>query len=331
GHLGFYNENMFPSMDFEEGDKYFVRPMNCPFHIAIYKSKLRSYRELPIRYCELGADYRYERSGVLHGLLRVRGFTMDDAHIFCTPDQMLNEIVGVYKFSLGILRSFGFEDFGIYLSTKPEHSVGEEERWEKATEALRTALDKVGLPWKIDEGGGAFYGPKIDIKVKDALGREWQTTTVQFDFNEPERFNIYYIDENGDKAKPYMVHRALLGSLERFFACLIEHYAGNFPVWLAPVQAVVIPVSEKFSDYARAVRTRLLKSGVRAEINDRPETMGYRIREAEKAKVPYMLIVGEREVSSNSVSLRGHSIGDLGSMSIENIIVKLNKEGNLPE
>ncbi len=330
GHLGFYNDNMFPSMSFEEGEQYFVRPMNCPFHIAIYKNKLRSYRDLPIRYCELGADYRYERSGVLHGLLRVRGFTMDDAHIFCRPDQMIDEVVGVYEFSLNILRSFGFKDFGIYLSTRPEHFVGDEDRWANATEALVAALQKVGLPFKTDVGGGAFYGPKIDIKVRDALGREWQTTTVQFDFNEPERFGLNYIGENGEKTQPYMVHRALLGSLERFFACLVEHYAGNFPMWLAPLQAKVIPVSEKFQAYAEIVHKRLLKAGLRSEIDNRPETMGYRIREAETAKVPYMLIVGEREEASGSASLRSHSDGDLGSMPIEKIIDRLNSESQPP-
>ncbi|HHS49863.1 MAG TPA: threonine--tRNA ligase [candidate division Zixibacteria bacterium] len=330
GHLGFYNDNMYPPMIFEEGEQYFVRPMNCPFHIAIYRTQLRSYRDLPIRYCELGNDYRYERSGVLHGLLRVRGFTMDDAHIFCTPEQMIDEATGVYEFSLGMLRAFGFKEFGIYLSTRPEKFVGEVERWEKATEALEIALERVGLPWKVDDGGGAFYGPKIDIKVRDAIGREWQTTTVQFDFNEPERFDIYYIDENGEKAKPYMVHRALLGSLERFFACLVEHYAGNFPMWLAPVQAVVIPVSEKFAEYAKSVHQKLLKAQIRASLDNRPETIGYRIREAETSKVPFMLIVGERETESNSASLRSHADGDLGSMSLEEIIDKFNMEKNPP-
>ncbi|MCD6502206.1 threonine--tRNA ligase, partial [bacterium] len=312
GHLDFYNENMYPSMSFEEGEKYYVRPMNCPFHIAIYNSKHHSYRDLPIRYSELGADYRYERSGVLHGLLRVRGFTMDDAHIFCTPDQMIDEIVGVYKFSLDMLRSFGFSEFGIYLSTKPEKSVGNDAQWEHATEGLVKALEEVGLPYEIDEGGGAFYGPKIDIKVRDALGREWQTTTVQFDFNEPERFDIFYIDEKGEKRRPYMVHRALLGSLERFFACLIEHYAGNFPLWLAPLQAVVIPVSEKTSEYAARLRTKLKSAGIRIDLDDRPETIGYRIRDAETKKIPYMLIVGEKEKNEGSVGLRKHGEGDLG-------------------
>jgi len=331
GHLGFYNENMYPSMEFEEGGAYYVRPMNCPFHIAIYNSQLRSYRDLPIRYCELGADYRYERSGVLHGLLRVRGFTMDDAHIFCTPDQMLDEIMKVYEFSLDMLRSFGFEEFGIYLSTQPEKSVGSDDWWEEATVALREALDKKGLPYKIDEGGGAFYGPKIDIKVKDALGREWQTSTIQFDFNEPERFDITYINENGEKARPFMVHRALLGSLERFFACLIENYGGNFPMWLAPVQAAVIPVSEKFGDYAAEVAVRLRAEGLRTELDIRPETMGYRIRDAEKNKIPYMLIVGGREEESKAASLRSHAEGDLGPQPLDDIIARLATEGKQPK
>jgi len=327
GHLDFYTENMYPSMAFEEGEDYYVRPMNCPFHIAIYKSQLRSYRDLPIRYCELGADYRYERSGVLQGLLRVRGFTMDDAHIFCTPEQMLDEVFKVYSFSLSIMRDFGFEDFGIYLSTRPEKFVGEEKRWDEATDALRKALDKMGLPYKADEGGGAFYGPKIDVKVKDALGREWQTTTVQFDFNEPERFDIAYIDDNGERKKQYMVHRALLGSIERFFACLLEHYAGNFPMWLAPTQAVVMPISEKYTSYARSVHEKLLSADIRAKLDDRPETIAYRIRDAETQKIPYMLIVGEREETSGMASLRSHSEGDLGSMSLENVIEKLSAEG----
>ncbi len=331
GHLGFYTENMYPSMEFEEGGAYYVRPMNCPFHIAIYNSQLRSYRDLPIRYCELGADYRYERSGVLHGLLRVRGFTMDDAHIFCTPDQMVDEILRVYNFSLDILQSFGFEEFGIYLSTRPAKSVGEDDWWEKATAAIREALDKKGLPYKIDEGGGAFYGPKIDIKVKDAIGREWQTSTVQFDFNEPDRFDITYIDEKGEKARPFMVHRALLGSLERFFACLLENYGGNFPMWLAPVQAVVIPVSEKFDDYAKEVYSKLRRQHIRVELDNRPETMGYRIRSAETGKVPYMLIVGGREEESGSASLRSHADGDLGAMPIEKIIEKLTAESKPPK
>ncbi len=330
GHLGFYNENMYPAMEFEEGSAYFVRPMNCPFHIAIYNSRLRSYRELPIRYSELGADYRYERSGVLHGLLRVRGFTMDDAHIFCTPDQILDEIMKVYIFSLDILRAFGFEEFGIYLSTRPEKYVGEKALWDRATEALKTALDKMGLPYKIDEGGGAFYGPKIDIKVKDALGREWQTTTIQFDFNEPERFDITYIDEDSHKKRPFMVHRALLGSLERFFACLVEHYAGNFPMWLAPVQSVVIPVSEKYADYGEEIVKMLFSRGIRIELDNRPETMGYRIREAETNKIPYMLIVGERERTAKSASLRSHGEGDLGSISLDEIISRFERESRPP-
>ena len=331
GHLDFYNENIYPSMTFEEGEKYYIRPMNCPFHIAIYNNKLHSYRDLPIRYSELGADYRYERSGVLHGLLRVRGFTMDDAHIFCTPDQMIDEVIGVYKFSLDMLRSFGFEEFGIYLSTQPEKFVGDSDRWERATEGLTKALEEVGLPWKIDEGGGAFYGPKIDIKVRDALGREWQTTTVQFDFNEPERFDMFYVDENGEKVKPYMVHRALLGSLERFFACLIEHYAGNFPLWLAPVQAVVIPISEKHSDYAAELAKKIETVGIRVKLDNRPETMGYRIREAETQKIPYMLIVGEREEKTKTASLRSHGEGDLGSFSIDDVIEKLIDESKPPD
>jgi len=331
GHLDFYTEGMYPPMAFPEGEDYFVRPMNCPFHIAIYKTHLRSYRDLPIRYCELGADYRYERSGTLQGLLRVRGFTMDDAHIFCTPEQMVDEVFKVYKFSLKLLRSFGFRDFAIYLSTRPDKSVGDVDRWDDATVALREALDKMGLPYKIDDGGGAFYGPKIDLKVKDALGREWQCTTIQFDFNEPERFDISYIDENGNKARPYMVHRALLGSIERFFATLVEYYGGDFPMWLAPVQAVVLPISEKFTEYAREIKDQLFSAGVRITMDDRSETVGYRIREAETHKIPYMLIIGERESENKTASLRSHDKGDLGEMPLETIIDRLISESLPPD
>jgi len=330
GHIDFYDEGMYPPMAFEEGQDYFVRPMNCPFHIAIYKTDLRSYRDLPIKYCELGADYRYERSGVLQGLLRVRGFTMDDAHIFCTPEQMVDEVRKVYEFSLSVLSDFGFKEFGVYLSTRPEKSVGESERWDQATDALEKALKEVGLPYKIDEGGGAFYGPKIDVKVRDALGREWQTTTVQFDFNEPERFDITYIDANGDKARPYMVHRALLGSLERFFACLIEHYAGNLPMWLAPTQVIIIPVSQKIIDYGEKIHRSMLKAGFRSKLDNRPETMGYRIREAEKQKIPYMIIVGEKEAGENKISVRSHNDGDLGVMNVDEFIRRIEEEGLPP-
>lgn len=322
GHLDFYKESMYTGMKVDEQD-YFIKPMNCPFHILIYKSQLRSYRDLPLRWAELGTVYRYEKSGVLHGLLRVRGFTQDDAHIFCTQEQIESEIIEVIRFSTYMWKSFGFEIMNFYLSTKPEKAVGEDELWGKATDSLRIALEKEGLPYKVDEGGGAFYGPKIDIKIKDALGREWQMSTIQFDFNLPERFDMNYIGEDGKEHRPFMVHRALLGSLERFFGVLIEHYGGSFPMWLAPVQAAVIPVSQNFSEYANKVTEELKKSGIRVELDERNEKIGYKIRYWETQKIPYMIIVGEKEVSSNTVSIRQHKKGDLGSSTLPELKEKL--------
>jgi threonyl-tRNA synthetase len=325
GHLGFYSENMYSPMEIE-GQDYYIKPMNCPFHIAIYKSKGRSYRELPFRWAELGTVYRYERSGVLHGLLRVRGFTQDDAHIFCRPDQMPEEIDRVLAFSLHILRSFGFEDFRLYLATRPEKSVGDDERWEAATTALRAAMEKTGLPYEVDEGGGAFYGPKIDIKISDALGREWQCSTIQFDFNLPERFGMTYTAQDGTDQQPYMIHRALLGSLERFFGVLIEHYAGAFPLWLAPVQAVVLPVLPANQEYAGKIYDWLRENGIRAELDARNEKIGYRIREAQLQKVPYMLIVGEKEAAAGQIAVRSRKEGDLGAWDREQFLAKLKEE-----
>ncbi|MDQ3834731.1 MAG: threonine--tRNA ligase [Actinomycetota bacterium] len=303
GHLDFYAENMYSPMDIE-GEDYYAKPMNCPFHIQIFKSRMRSYRDLPKRYAEYGAVYRYERSGVLHGLTRVRGFTQDDAHIFCRPDQVEEEIGDALEFSLFILRTLGLTDFTPYLATRPEKYVGELEDWDRATEALRKAVESHNVPYQVDKGGGAFYGPKIDLKVNDALGREWQLSTIQFDFNLPERFDLEYIGEDGQAHRPYMVHRALLGSMERFFGVLIEHYNGAFPTWLAPVQAVVIPVADRHLPYAREVGARLTSEGFRVEVDGAPMSMQKKIRENAKQKIPYLLIVGDAEEGEGTVNVR---------------------------
>ncbi len=326
GHLGFYRENMYAPMDVD-GEEYFAKPMNCPFHIQIFKSTMRSYRDLPIRYAEYGTVYRYERSGVLHGLTRVRGFTQDDAHIFCRPEQVEGEIRRALDFSLYVLRTFGLTDFKAYLSTRPEKYVGEVEDWDRATEALRLAIEAAGVPYELDEGGGAFYGPKIDLKVNDALGREWQLSTIQFDFNLPERFGLEFIGEDGQPHRPYMVHRALLGSMERFLGVLIEHFAGAFPVWLAPVQAVVIPISaDRHGDYARDVAARLKEAGVRVEVDDRNERMQAKIREAQMQKVPYMLIVGNKEQEADAVAVRQRAGDDLGAIPVADFLARVQAE-----
>ncbi|MCD4828277.1 MAG: threonine--tRNA ligase [Candidatus Cloacimonetes bacterium] len=327
GHLDFYSDSMFAAMDIE-GQEYYVKPMNCPFHIAIYKTSKRSYRELPLRYAEMGSVYRYEKSGVLHGLMRVRGFTVDDAHIICTPGQLDEEVEKLLTFSLGMLRGFGFNDFAFYLATRPEKAVGEPEEWDLATESLRKALEKHEIDFKLDEGGGAFYGPKIDIKIKDSLGRYWQCTTIQFDFNLAERFEMEYIGSDNQPHRPYMIHRALLGSLERFFGVLIEHYAGNFPTWLCPTQVMVIPVSENFKHFAQRKLKALRKEGFRAEIDLRNEKIGYKIRDAEMMKIPYMFILGQREEDTNSVSIRRHGEGDLGQFTLEEAIKKIEADIN---
>jgi threonyl-tRNA synthetase len=306
-----------------EGESYYVKPMNCPFHIQIYRSRLRSYRELPIRYAEFGAVYRYERSGVLHGLTRVRGFTQDDAHIFCRPDQIEDEIIRAVDFSMYILRSFGLTDFKAYLSTRPDKHVGEVAEWDRAIEALRRAIESQGLPYELDEGGGAFYGPKIDLKVNDALGREWQLSTVQFDFNEPERFGLEFIGEDGQPHRPYMVHRALLGSMERFFGVLIEHFGGAFPTWLAPVQATIIPIADRHLEYAESVADALRARGLRPEVDARREKMQAKIRDAQLQKVPYMLVVGDRDQQAGAVSVRDRQQGDLGPMPLREFVDRL--------
>ena len=325
GHLDFYQENMYAPMELDE-QEYYLKPMNCPFHIMIYRSSLRSYRELPLRIGELGTVYRYERSGVMHGLMRVRGFTQDDAHIFCMPEQVETEIGGVLDLTFEILGNFGFSDYQISLSTRPEKYVGDLEMWEHATASLENALDERGLPHDVDEGGGAFYGPKIDIKIKDALGRDWQCTTVQFDFNLPERFDLTFQDNEGNRSRPYMVHRAILGSLERFFGVLIEHYAGAFPLWLAPVQAVVIPIADRHHDYARQVQGELRARGFRAEVDDRGERMNLKIRNAQMQKVPYMLVVGDREQEQEAVGVRQRELGDLGAMAVAELAGRMQEE-----
>ncbi len=322
GHLDWYQENMYAPLDIE-GQQYYLKPMNCPFHVQIYKSQIRSYRDLPLRFAEWGTVYRYERSGVLHGLLRVRGFTQDDAHLFCRPDQMPQEIDRVLHFSLNILRAFGFKEFQAYLSTRnPEKAAGIPEQWEAPTEALRQALIRAEVPFQIDEGEATFYGPKIDIKVKDALGREWQLSTIQFDFTLPERFDLSYIGDDGQEHRPYMIHRALLGSMERFMGVLIEHFAGAFPVWLAPVQAVLIPIADRHLPYAQQVAENLKTAGMRAQVDERSERMNAKIRDAQTQKIPYMLVVGDREVENDQVALRLRSGENPGAMSLEEFLAR---------
>ncbi len=325
GHWDFYRDGMYSPMVIDEVE-YELKPMNCPFHITIYKSKMRSYRDLPVRWAELGTVYRYERSGVLHGLMRVRGFTQDDAHIFCRPDQLENEIFKVLDFTLFILRTFGFKEYDIYLSTQPAKFVGTEENWERATGALKGALEKKGLAYKLDPGEGVFYGPKIDIKIKDVLGRAWQCTTIQVDFNLPERFDVEYIGEDGAAHQPIMVHRALMGSLERFFGVLIEHYAGAFPVWLAPVQAAVCTITTRQNEYAEKVVEELRAAGVRATADVRNEKIGYKIREATMQKVPYILVVGDKEVEVGTVAVRLRDGKDLGPMPVAGFIEKVSED-----
>jgi threonyl-tRNA synthetase len=306
--------------------EYYLKPMNCPFHLLAYKSRIRSYRELPLRWAELGTVYRYERSGVLSGLMRVRGFTQDDAHIICTPEQMNSEISEVLRFSLYMLHTFGFKDFQVYLSTRPKDAVGEPERWEEAQKALRRVIEENKLPFKVDEGGGAFYGPKIDIKINDALGREWQATTIQFDFNEPERFDMTYAGADGKEHRPYMIHRALLGSWERFFGLLIEHYAGAFPTWLCPVQVKVIPISDRHNEAAQKAAAAMKARGIWVEVDDRSERMNQKIRQAQMEKVPYMVVIGDKEAADNTVSVRKRSGEQLPVQPLADFIEMLTAE-----
>lgn len=325
GHLEFFKENMFSNIDMDNQD-YYLKPMNCPFHILYYNSNLRSYRDLPMRVGEIGTVYRYERGGVLHGLTRVRGLTQDDAHIFCSPDQIDSEINGVLDLTFHLLSSFGLNDYELMLSTRPDKAVGDDDQWELATNALRQTLVNRGLEFGIDEGGGAFYGPKIDINIRDAIGREWQCTTIQFDFNLPERFGLTYIGDDGSEHRPYMVHRALLGSLERFMGLLIEHYGGAFPTWLAPTQVEIIPIAERHIEYGNQLLNKLEENGIRANIDDRNERMNSKIRDAQVQKIPYMFVIGDREIESDEVSVRLRSGENLGSVSIGKIMDSISEE-----
>ena len=325
GHLGFYSENMYAPMEIDE-QRYYIKPMNCPFHIQIYQNRKRSYRELPLRWAELGTVYRYERVGVLHGLMRVRGVTQDDAHIYCTEEQVEQEVRDCVRFAIAMWRAFGFEDITAYLATRPEKAVGDPARWELAQRSLEAALKAENIPFEMDEGGGAFYGPKIDLKTRDAIGRQWQMSTVQFDFNLPDRFDMTYTGPDGQDHRPYMVHRALLGSLERFFGILIEHYAGAFPLWLAPVQAVLIPVTDKQTAAAEEVAAKLRAKDFRVQVDERPEKMGAKIRDAQMQKIPYMLVMGGREIENGTVSVRSRVAGDQGAMPLEAFSEKLDAE-----
>ncbi len=322
GHLDFYNENMYTSIKVDEQD-YFIKPMNCPFHLMVYKNQPQSYRQLPMRLAELGTVYRYERSGVLHGLMRVRGFTQDDAHIICTPEQVESEIMNVMHLCLDMLKTFGFDKIKVYLSTRPkEKYVGDLESWAKAENALRDAIEHLNLPYEVDEGGGAFYGPKIDVKIEDAIGREWQCSTVQFDFNLPERFDMTYIGSDGQKHRPYMVHRALLGSIERFFGILVEHYVGRFPTWLAPVQVKLLSVNTEVHAYCEAVAKQLSEAGVRVELDLGSDKIGYKIRQGIAEKVPYLAVIGKREAEANQLAVRTYQT-DLGTCSAAELIDKV--------
>ncbi len=325
GHLDFYRDGMYAAMNIDEME-YFIKPMNCPFHVEIYKSGLRSYRELPLRWAELGTVYRYEKAGTLHGLFRVRGFTQDDAHIFCTIEQIEDEVKEVIRFCNFIWKTFGFTEVKAYLSTRPEKAVGEEARWEQATRSLEAAIQAEGLPYEIDEGGGAFYGPKIDLQVKDAIGREWQTSTIQFDFNLPERFDLKYIGTDGEPHRPYMVHRALFGSIERFFGILTEHYAGGFPVWLAPEQVRVLPLSDDQLAYADEVLATLRAHEIRATIDKKQDKLNGKVKKAQLDKVPYMLIIGGKEQENNQVAVRHRLRGMKGACDLDVFIDQLKQE-----
>ncbi len=325
GHWEFYRDYLYSPMEVE-GQQYIIKPMNCLGHIMIYKSQLRSYRDLPLRYAELGTVYRYERTGVLHGLARVRGFTQDDAHIFCRLDQTEAEVMGVVELAKFMMSTFGFGDYELLLSTRPEKYAGTIEMWEGATESLRRVLEKLKLPYKLDPGEGVFYGPKIDIKLRDALGHAWQGPTIQVDFNLPQRFNVCYIGADGLEHNVTMIHRTVLGSMERFLACLIEHYGGAFPVWLSPVQAVIIPIADRHIDYAHQVGNELKEEGIRTQVDDRSERMNLKIREAQLNKIPCMIIVGDNEVASSNVSLRLRSGEDIGSQTISQVKAKIRRD-----
>jgi len=330
GHLDFYVDDMFSAMEVDEVS-YQIKPMNCPFHIAIYKAKKRSYRDFPVRWCELGTVYRYERTGALHGLMRVRGFTQDDAHIFCLPEQLENEIFNILDLNLHILKTFGFDKYEIYLSTRPEKYVGSDEHWQQATDALKLALEKKGLAFEIDPGEGVFYGPKIDIKIKDVIGRSWQCSTIQVDFNLPERFEITYTGEDGREHQPIMIHRALMGSLERFFGVLIEHYAGAFPLWLAPVQVRVMNISDSQLAYANDVYLQLKRAGIRVEKDVRNEQLNYKIRQAQLVKTPFMVILGDKEMDGKTVTVRLRDGKNLSPMPLQEFIDYVKLESRIPD
>ena len=325
GHLDFYRENMFPAMELE-GAEYFAKPMNCPFHVLVYASKTRSYKQLPLRFAELGTVYRYERSGVLHGLLRARGLTQDDSHIFCRPDQLVDEIVAVVEFFRALYSTVGLGPDAVRFSTKPDKAVGPEELWAMAEAAIPVALEEAGLDYEMAEGEGAFYGPKIDIDVRDAIGRYWQVCTIQVDFQTPERFALEYIDDEGERKRPVMVHRALFGSVERFVGVLVEHFGGAFPTWLAPVQAVLVPIADRHVEYARAVAGRLTRGGIRVEVDDGPDTIGAKIRRHQLQKVPYMLVVGDDEASADTVSVRRRSGHETRGVALDEFFEKLRVE-----
>ncbi|HKK22740.1 MAG TPA: threonine--tRNA ligase, partial [Pseudohaliea sp.] len=325
GHTDFYRDSMYDPME-EDEQLYQLKPMNCPFHVLIYKDRLRSYRELPFRWAELGTVYRHELSGALHGLMRVRGFTQDDAHVFCREEQIEDEITAILELTLSILGDFGFDDVEINLSTRPDKAVGSAAIWEKAEAGLRGALERHGLEYVLDEGGGAFYGPKIDVKIQDAIGRKWQCSTVQLDFNLPERFELEYVAEDGQRHRPIMIHRALLGSLERFFGILIEHFEGRFPPWLAPVQAVVLNITDRQAEYAAELERRLADQGFRVSADLRNEKIGFKIREHTLRKVPYMLVVGDKELESESVAVRTRDGKDLGSMALGAFVERLERD-----
>ncbi len=327
GHLEFYKENMYPRMEVDNTE-YQIKPMNCPFHIMIYKTNIRSYRDLPLRWAEIGTVYRYERSGVLHGLLRVRGFSQDDAHIFCRPDQIEQEVLGVLDLTILFLKTFGFDDYEIYLSTRPEKFVGNEEGWDRATDALRNALDTKGLQYEVDEGGGAFYGPKIDLKIKDVLGRAWQCSTVQVDFNLPERFDMSFIGADNSRHQPIMIHRAIFGSMERFFGVLIEHYGGAFPLWLSPVQMRIATISDEHLEYGEKVYKTLKDKNMRVEKDFRNEKLGFKVREAQLEKIPYLLVIGSNEVEAGTVAPRKLGGKNLSSMTIEDFLISIETELN---
>ncbi len=325
GHWDLYRDNMYSPIDIEN-EKYLIKPMNCPFHVKVFQSKIQSYKNLPVKYAELATVYRYERSGVLHGLTRVRGFTQDDAHIWCTPDQISEETTKLLREGLKILKTFGFNDFNIYLSTRPKKYAGTEKGWQKATNILKYVLKQLKLKYQVDPGGGVFYGPKIDIKIKDSLGREWQCTTIQIDFNLPERLNITYVDQKGKKQRPYMLHRALIGSLERFIGVLLEHYAGALPLWLSPVQVWIIPIGSGHKKYAQKVAKEASRAGLRTEIKNENETVSKKVREGELQKIPYLLVVGDKEMKQKSVRVRKRSKGDVGNIKLSKFLEKVKIE-----